>query len=98
MISYFEEVLSAEKIKKYKPEKQVYQWAAAKLNTDVSQMLMVTTHVWDISGAANAGMKTAYLQRGKQITDGLSPIPDLTGKTLTELASMLTVKDKEEAN
>lgn len=98
MISYFEVVLSAEKIKKYKPEKQVYQWASAKLNTDISQVLMVTTHVWDIAGAANAGMKTAYLQRGKQITDGLSPVPDLTCKTLTELASMLTLQDKEEAN
>lgn len=98
MISYFEVVLSAEKIKKYKPEKQVYQWAAARLNTDTSQMLMVTSHVWDIAGAANAGMKTAYLQRGKQITDGLSPIPDITCKTLIELASMLTIQDKEEAN
>jgi 2-haloacid dehalogenase len=98
LISYFENVLSAEKIKKYKPEKQVYQWAAAKLNVNTTEMLMITSHTWDVAGAANAGMKTAYLQRRKQNTDRLSPTPDLTCKTLIELASMLTLHDNEQTN
>jgi 2-haloacid dehalogenase len=98
LISYFEEVLSAEKARKYKPEKQVYQWAADKLHINTSEVLMVTTHIWDVAGAANAGMKTAWLQKGKQITDGLSPTPDLTCKTLIELVSMLTIQDKEDSN
>jgi 2-haloacid dehalogenase len=43
LISYFENVLSTETVKKYKPEKKVYEWASQKLNTNISEMLMVTS-------------------------------------------------------
>lgn len=89
LISYFENVLSAETVKKYKPEKIVYQWASEKLMADPGQMLMVTAHGWDIAGAANAGMKTAFLKRGRQSLFPLSSDPDIVCKSFIELASLL---------
>jgi 2-haloacid dehalogenase len=89
LISYFENVLSAEKVKKYKPEKIVYKWASEKLMADPDQILMVTAHGWDIAGAANAGMKTAFLKRGRQSLFPLSADPDMVCKSFIELASLL---------
>jgi 2-haloacid dehalogenase len=89
LISYFEMVLSAETIKKYKPEKKVYEWAAQKLNIKTNEMLMVTSHDWDVAGAANAGMKTAFLKRDKQILFPLSSNPDIIANSLSEIVSIL---------
>jgi 2-haloacid dehalogenase len=89
LISYFENVLSTENVKKYKPEKKVYEWASQKLNTDISEMLMVTSHGWDIAGAKNAGMQTAFLKNHKQLLYPLSPLPDITCNSLSELVSQL---------
>lgn len=88
LISYFETVLSAETVKKYKPEKKVYEWAAQKLNVKTGDMIMVTSHGWDIAGAANAGMKTALLKRDKHLLFPLSAKPDITG-SLSEIVSAL---------
>jgi 2-haloacid dehalogenase len=90
LISYFDEVLSAETVKKYKPDKSVYQWAAEKINSNLNEMLLVTAHGWDIAGAVNAGMKTAFLKRHKEFLYPLSPEPDLSGNQLSELVSILT--------
>lgn len=89
LISYFDEVLSAETVSKYKPDKAVYQWAADRLHSKTSEMLMLTAHGWDIAGAINAGMKTAFLKRHKESLYALAPAPDISGKTLSELVSIL---------
>lgn len=87
LISYFEKVFSAETVKKYKPEKKVYQWAAQKLNVNTSDMLMITAHGWDIAGASNAGMKTAFVKRDKQLLYPLSPQPDIRCSSLHEFVA-----------
>src|SRR5574337_443600 len=87
LISYFEKVFSAETVKKYKPEKKVYEWAAQKLNVNTSDMLMITAHGWDIAGASNAGMKTAFVKRDKQLLYPLSPQPDIRCSSLHEFVS-----------
>lgn len=89
LISYFETVLSAETVKKYKPEKKVYEWAAQKMDVKTSEMLMVTSHSWDIAGAANAGMKTAFLKRDKQLLFPASLKPDIEANSLSEIVSIL---------
>lgn len=92
LISYFQNVLSAETVKKYKPEKRVYDWVIQKFNVKPGEALMVTSHGWDIAGACNAGMKTAFLKRGKQLLYRLSPEPDITCSSMSELVSMLKQK------
>jgi 2-haloacid dehalogenase len=90
LISYFEEVLSAETIKKYKPDKNVYHWAAKKMDLRPEEMIMVTAHSWDIAGAANAGMRTAFLKRNKEVLYTLSPEPDVSSHRLSDIVSFLT--------
>jgi 2-haloacid dehalogenase len=89
LISYFDQVLSAEAVRKYKPEKKVYHWAADKLSMSTSEMLMASAHGWDVAGAANAGMKTAFLNNDKQTVYPFTLKPDLVCKNLTGLVDQL---------
>ena len=90
LISYFEKLISAEEIKRYKPSLEAYQWAAQKLETAVEEVLMVTAHGWDICGAAHAGMQTAFIERSDQPVYPLAPAPFYKIKTVTELAKTLS--------
>lgn len=89
LISYFEMVLSAERIKKYKPAREVYEWAAKTLKTELSDCLLVSAHGWDIAGGVNAGMQTAYMKVSKEILYPLAPAPDIVCTSLTDLAYQL---------
>lgn len=90
LISYFETVLSAEHVGKYKPSIKVYDWAAKTLKLEPSQILLVSAHGWDIAGAANAGMRTAYMKQNKQMLYPLAPEPDFTCNNLPDLAVKLS--------
>ncbi|HEX5652874.1 MAG TPA: haloacid dehalogenase type II [Chitinophagaceae bacterium] len=89
LISYFELVISAEEVRKYKPAKEVYLWAAKKLQTPPEEILLTSAHGWDIAGAKNAGMQTAYLSLPNQLLYPLAPQPDYTCSNLTSLAAEL---------
>ncbi len=89
LISYFEMVLSAEHVKKYKPSPEVYEWACKKLKVKPEETLMVSAHGWDIAGAANAGMQTAYMKQSKQMLYPLAPIPNFTCENILDLATQL---------
>ena len=89
LISYFESVISADEIGKYKPEKEVYQKAAAKLGIQPDEILFVSSHSWDIAGAANAGLQTAFIQHATQLFYPLAQSPTINLKSLSELIPFL---------
>ena len=89
LISYFEMVLSAEQVKKYKPCIEVYEWATKKLGLEANNILLVSAHGWDIAGASNAGMQTAYLKQSNQMLYPLAPTPIYTIKNLMDLTSQM---------
>lgn len=89
LISYFEMVLSAENVQKYKPSIEVYEWAAKTLGLSPDSILLVSAHGWDIAGAANAKMKTAWIKRDKEMLYPLAPEPDITCLNIEKLAEIL---------
>lgn len=89
LISYFEKVLSAEHVRKYKPAMEVYRWAAESLSVPLNQMLLVSAHGWDIAGAENAGLQTAYVLQSNQMLYPLAPRPDFICKDLLDLCNQL---------
>lgn len=95
LISYFEQVLSAETVRKYKPQKETYRLAAQKLHCEMDRMLMVTSHAWDISGAANAGMRTVLLERNGELVYPLSAEPEAICNSLPDLVDLLDEMDKK---
>lgn len=56
-------ILSAELVKRYKPDPNVYTMAADLLGLQPQQVMMVAAHVGDLKAAAATGMRTAFVHR-----------------------------------
>jgi 2-haloacid dehalogenase len=91
LISYFEQVLSAEQVKKYKPCIEVYEMAEKKLGVPASEILLVSAHGWDIAGGANAGMQTAFIKHPREMLYPLAPKPEFICKNLEDLTQQLGI-------
>jgi 2-haloacid dehalogenase len=59
----FDAILSAENLGAYKPDPRAYTAAAKLLGVRPHNVLMVAAHTWDIHGARDAGMPTAFVER-----------------------------------
>jgi len=70
----------------YKPDRRVYDWAAAKEGIPAEKCWMVAAHAWDVSGAKWAGWNTVFVERPGQTWYALGPKPDHLVKDLGNLA------------
>lgn len=89
LVSYFEFVISAEQIKKYKPSRESYEAVSKKAGLAPSEILVATSRGWDLCGAVNAGMRTVFIQHGHRNLYPLAPEPIMKAKNLVELAQQL---------
>jgi 2-haloacid dehalogenase len=90
---YFEQTLSVDEVKKYKPALESYKYAAKALGVNTGEMVMVAAHGWDIAGALAAGMQAGFIERKGQSLYSLSPKPQYTGKDLVEMAKAIIEKE-----
>jgi 2-haloacid dehalogenase len=95
LISFFEKVLSAENFGKYKPWAEVYLSTAQTLELKPEEILLVTVHGWDLAGAHNVKMKTAYIKQPRQMLYPLTPVPDIICSDLVDLADQLRRANEE---
>lgn len=89
-------VLSTGMFGTYKPDPQIYLGAARLLDADPSETMMVASHAYDVDGARDAGMRTAYIFRPTEHGDptkaedpGDTSRFDIVARSFTELAEML---------
>ena len=88
---FFERQFSVDSVQQFKPAPKVYQMVASMLDTPVSSLCMVASHVWDTIGAQSAGYSAALLARSGNApltVDGL-PQPDCIAPDLVQLAKQL---------
>ena len=85
----FEQIFSADSVKRLKPAAEPYQMAARELGIESNSLLMVAAHSWDIAGAAAAGCQTAFVQRPQQVLDQITPRPAIIAKDLQEFAERI---------
>lgn len=88
LTDYFDEQLSIEDIGKYKPDSDVYDWAARKMGVLPKDCLMIAAHGWDIAGAMWAGWRGAFIARPGQQLYPLAPKPEINE------ANLLLVSEK----
>jgi 2-haloacid dehalogenase len=86
---YFEVVLSADSVRQFKPAPRVYQKAAEALGIQPSEMLLISAHDWDVSGALHAGCAAAFVGRENQVLNPLSGKPEIIGKDLGDVAEQI---------
>lgn len=87
--SEFEMLVSVEQGPAWKPVRAAYEYAAEACGVRPEDMLLVAVHPWDIHGAASAGLRTAWLNRADNVYPGYFTAPDLTIRSLDELAKAL---------
>lgn len=85
----FDALLSVEDAGIWKPARGAYEYAARTCGTELSEMLLVAVHPWDIDGAARTGMGTAWINRTGVPYPGSLTSPTMQATGLTDLAGQL---------
>ena len=83
---YFDQVLSADAVKRLKPAPAPYRMAADSLGVEVKQVRLVAAHAWDVAGALQAGCAAAFVARPGMVLNPLFERPDVVGSDLREVA------------
>lgn len=80
---------SVESVKKFKPHPDPYQMVLKDLGVKPEEVLMVAAHAWDLAGAKNVGLQTAFVARpGKTLYPNLAK-PDYVVNDLLELKDVM---------
>lgn len=87
---HFEQVLSADTVKRLKPASEPYRMAAERLGVEIGQVRLVAAHAWDVAGAMRAGCAAAFVARPGKVLDPLFEPPDVAGSDLLEVAERIT--------
>jgi 2-haloacid dehalogenase len=64
---YFDYIISAEDVKKYKPSPEPYGLASKRLGISISHICLVSSNLWDIAGGQAVGMQTCWINRGEDV-------------------------------
>ena len=88
-------ILSAELARRYKPDPESYQTAAALLGLPVDQVMMVAAHKGDLHAARAVGFRTAFVPRphefgpNREVDIEPDPAFDVVASDFLELADKL---------
>jgi 2-haloacid dehalogenase len=89
LTDYFDERLSVEDIGKFKPSKDVYDWAARKMGVKPNEAMLIAAHGWDVAGALWAGWRAAFISRPGQQLFPLAPMTEIVESDLKKVANLL---------
>lgn len=80
-----EHVFSVEDWDAFKPQAEIYQRAVTAAKLHPGEAVMVAAHAWDVHGAKEAGLKGAFVARGRRYPTYMAA-PDFKGETLLDVA------------
>ena len=86
---HFDVLLTVEDAPAWKPARAAYDYAADTCGVQQADMLLVAVHPWDIHGAAQAGLRSAWLNRNGALYPSYFAAPDYTSDSLSKLAIQL---------
>lgn len=86
---YFDDVMSADAVKRLKPAPEPYQAVAAAFDVDTADVRLVAAHSWDVSGALAAGCKAAFVARPGMVLSPIGRQPDIVGADIAEVVELI---------
>lgn len=81
----FDQVLSTDKIKTYKPDPRAYQMAIDAFKLKREEILFIPSSGWDAAGAKSFGYQTFWVNRQNLPAERLGVTADAVGQTLTDM-------------
>ena len=85
----FDDLLSVEEVKTYKPHPNVYNIPVKKYKIEKNKFLYLSANTWDVSAAGNFGFNAVWVNRNKNVFDNLDYKPVTEIKTLSDIISLL---------
>ena len=85
----FDEVLSTDQSRTYKPDPRAYRLGVDALRTTREEILFVAFAGWDAAGAKMFGYPTYWVNRQRLPAEELGVVPDGSGETLSDLVDFL---------
>lgn len=85
----FEQVLSADSVRRLKPAPEPYHMAAQRFGVPPAGIRLVAAHEWDVIGALRAGCAAAFVARPGMVLDPLAEPPDIVGPDLIVVAERI---------
>ena len=85
----FDDVISVEEVKIYKPHSNVYNIPIKKYQIEKKQFAYLSANTWDVSAAGNFGFNAVWVNRNKNIFDNLDYKPIIEIKNLIDLNNLL---------
>jgi len=89
LIGIFDDVISVEEVKIYKPHSNVYNIPIKKYQIEKKQFAYLSANTWDVSAAGNFGFNAVWVNRNKNIFDNLDYKPIIEIKNLIDLNNLL---------
>jgi 2-haloacid dehalogenase len=82
----FEHVLAADSVGRYKPAPEVYALGPDAFGVPAHEVVLVSGNDWDTAGAKLAGLRSAWVSRGRPLAPVLGMEPDYVVDDLSGLA------------
>lgn len=89
LLGFFDEVLSADEVERFKPAPEPYAMALDRLGARAGDSWMLAAHAWDIAGAQAAGLRTGFVARPGKVLNPAGAKPDIAADDLAELVQSL---------
>jgi len=87
--SYFAEINSVDRVKTYKPSPRVYALGPEILNLPATEILFVSSNLWDAAGAKAFGYPVCWCNRSGAVMEDWGFAPDFTVLRLDRVAETL---------
>jgi len=85
----FDVIMSVDMVRRFKPHRSVYRTAAERLGVDLSDLVMVAAHDWDVAGAIAAGADGVFVERPGQLYSPSLAVPLIVAPDIDVAAGMI---------
>ncbi|MBI4481660.1 MAG: haloacid dehalogenase type II [Acidobacteria bacterium] len=89
LTGYFSHVLSADRVRLYKPHPEVYRLAVDALGVQAADVLFISSNSFDVVGAGSFGFRVAWINRSRAPLDELGIRPDHELQSLVDLPALI---------
>jgi len=89
LLSFFDDVISADEVRTFKPDPVIYRHALQRLGQAGDNTWLVSSNPFDVIGAKTAGLRAAWVKRNRIVFDPWGVEPDLVLASLEQLAPLL---------
>lgn len=86
---YFDNIMSVDDIKIYKPDQKVYEMPIKKFNCKPENICFLSSNSWDVSGGGVFGYNAIWVNRFNKVFDKLDYNPKYVINNLNQLVEIL---------